>query len=98
MCYGHSTRDVKWPGFTCRCCAAYIRIARIPNDARRHSEQAPLRAEPRGAGYGRLATLAHQACKAYLLDELGLDLSEEKTKITHVEDGFDFLVGHLRRT
>jgi RNA-directed DNA polymerase len=32
-----------------------------------------------------------QACKAYLCDELGLDLSEEKTKITHIQDGVDFL-------
>src|SRR5260221_8241567 len=43
------------------------------------SEQAPLRAESRGAGCRRVVTLAHQACKAYRRDELGLDLSEEKT-------------------
>ncbi len=32
-----------------------------------------------------------EACKAFLRDEMGLELSEEKTKITHIEDGFDFL-------
>jgi RNA-directed DNA polymerase len=26
------------------------------------------------------------------LEERGLTLSEEKTKITHIEEGFDFLV------
>jgi len=32
-----------------------------------------------------------EACKTFLLDELGLELSEEKTKITHIEEGFEFL-------
>ena len=32
-----------------------------------------------------------EACKAFLRDELGLELSEEKTKITHIVDGFEFL-------
>ncbi len=35
-----------------------------------------------------------QACKAFLHDKLGLDLSEEKTKITHIQEGIDFL-GYL---
>jgi RNA-directed DNA polymerase len=32
-----------------------------------------------------------EACKAFLRDDMGLELSEEKTRITHIEDGFDFL-------
>jgi hypothetical protein len=32
-----------------------------------------------------------EACKTFLRDEMGLELSQEKTKITHIEDGFDFL-------
>jgi RNA-directed DNA polymerase len=32
-----------------------------------------------------------EACKTFLCDELGLELSDEKTKITHIEDGFEFL-------
>lgn len=32
-----------------------------------------------------------EACKTFLCDELGLELSEEKTKITHIVDGFEFL-------
>ena len=31
------------------------------------------------------------------LDERGLELSESKTKITHINDGFDFLGKHLRK-
>jgi RNA-directed DNA polymerase len=31
------------------------------------------------------------------LCERGLELSEEKTKITHIEDGFDFLGQHVRK-
>jgi RNA-directed DNA polymerase len=31
------------------------------------------------------------------LKERGLELSQEKTRITHVEDGFDFLGQHIRR-
>ena len=31
------------------------------------------------------------------LQERGLELSEEKTKITHIEDGFDFLGQHVRK-
>jgi hypothetical protein len=31
------------------------------------------------------------------LKERGLELSPEKTRITHIEDGFDFLRQHLRR-
>ncbi len=31
------------------------------------------------------------------LKERGLELSEEKTRITHVEEGFDFLGQHIRR-
>jgi RNA-directed DNA polymerase len=31
-----------------------------------------------------------EACKTVPREEMGLELSEEKTKITHIEDGFDF--------
>ena len=33
----------------------------------------------------------------YLKDKIGLELSEEKTKITHIFDGFDFLGFNLRK-
>jgi len=36
-------------------------------------------------------------CKAFLQDDLGLELSEEKTTITHVTEGFDFLGFHIFR-
>jgi RNA-directed DNA polymerase len=32
-----------------------------------------------------------EACKTFLREELGLELSDEKTRITHIEEGFDFL-------
>jgi RNA-directed DNA polymerase len=32
-----------------------------------------------------------EVCKAFLRDEMGLELSEEKTKITQIEEGFEFL-------
>lgn len=35
--------------------------------------------------------------KAFLRDELHLELSEEKTKVTHVNDGFDFLGFYIQR-
>lgn len=35
--------------------------------------------------------------KDFLLNELHLELSEEKTQITHVNDGFDFLGFHIQR-
>ena len=38
-----------------------------------------------------------QACKCFLQEELGLELSEEKTTITHIMDGFDFLGYHIFR-
>jgi RNA-directed DNA polymerase len=31
------------------------------------------------------------------LKERGLELSKEKTRITHIEEGFDFLGQHIRR-
>ena len=31
------------------------------------------------------------------LQQRGLELSEEKTRITHIEDGFDFLGQHVRK-
>ena len=31
------------------------------------------------------------------LRERGLELSPEKTRITHIEDGFDFLGQHVRK-
>jgi RNA-directed DNA polymerase len=36
-------------------------------------------------------------CIVQFLHERGLELSEEKTSITHIEDGFDFLGQHIRR-
>jgi RNA-directed DNA polymerase len=38
-----------------------------------------------------------QPLVAHFLAERGLELSHEKTSITHVDDGFDFLGQHLRR-
>jgi len=35
--------------------------------------------------------------REYLLDQCGLELSVEKTKVTHVRDGFDFLGFHLEK-
>jgi RNA-directed DNA polymerase len=35
--------------------------------------------------------------KQFLKEEMGLELNEEKTRITHVRDGFDFLGYHIRR-
>lgn len=35
--------------------------------------------------------------KIFLKEEMDLELNEEKTKITHVRDGFDFLGYHIRR-
>jgi RNA-directed DNA polymerase len=35
--------------------------------------------------------------KTYLAEELHLELSEEKTKVTHVNEGFDFLGFHIQR-
>lgn len=40
---------------------------------------------------------AKAAIKQFLADELHLELSEEKTTITHVNDGIDFLGFHLQR-
>jgi group II intron reverse transcriptase/maturase len=40
---------------------------------------------------------AKQSLKTYLETELHLELSDEKTVITHVTDGFDFLGFHIRR-
>ena len=38
-----------------------------------------------------------QPLVAHFLKERGLELSHEKTRITHVEDGFDFLAQNVRR-
>ena len=38
-----------------------------------------------------------QPLVAHFLNERGLELSHEKTRITHVEDGFDFLGQNVRR-
>ena len=38
-----------------------------------------------------------EECKRFLQEELGLELSEEKTAITHILDGFDFLGYHIFR-
>jgi RNA-directed DNA polymerase len=35
--------------------------------------------------------------KCFLADELHLELSDDKTRITHVNDGFDFLGFHIQR-
>jgi hypothetical protein len=42
-------------------------------------------------GTSAQAQCIKEACKTFLRDEMGLELSEEKTKITHIEDGFEFL-------
>ncbi|MFD8080019.1 hypothetical protein ACFV3E_46520 [Streptomyces sp. NPDC059718] len=34
---------------------------------------------------------------AEVLAPLGLRLSEEKTRVVHIDDGFDFLGHHIRR-
>lgn len=39
-----------------------------------------------------------QEIKQYLETELHLELSEEKTRITHVNEGFEFLGFHIQRT
>jgi hypothetical protein len=37
-----------------------------------------------------------ERCKEFLREELGLELSEEKTAVTHITDGFDLsLLSHL---
>src|SRR6266446_2741871 len=38
-----------------------------------------------------------EECKRFLQEEMGLELSEEKTVITHIIDGFDFLGYHIFR-
>lgn len=35
--------------------------------------------------------------KTFLAEELHLELSEEKTKLTHINDGFNFLGFHIQR-
>jgi len=40
---------------------------------------------------------AKQEIKGFLKTELHLELSEEKTRITHLNDGFDFLGFHIQR-
>src|SRR5205814_3397174 len=44
--------------------------------------------------------MAHQEVKPFIeafLQERGLTLSQEKTVITHIQDGFDFLGQHVRK-
>jgi RNA-directed DNA polymerase len=43
------------------------------------------------------ARQAKQEISQFLREELHLELSERKTKITHVNDGFEFLGFHIRR-
>jgi len=43
------------------------------------------------------ARTAKQEIKEFLWDELHIELSEEKTRITHINDGFDFLGFHIQR-
>jgi RNA-directed DNA polymerase len=43
------------------------------------------------------AEALRQDIATFLRDHLKLDLSEEKTKVTHVDEGIDFLGFHLRR-
>src|SRR6188474_771271 len=38
-----------------------------------------------------------QPLVAHFLNERGLELSHEKTSITHIDDGFDFLGQNVRR-
>ena len=40
---------------------------------------------------------AKEEIRDYLATELHLELSEEKTKLTHINDGFDFLGFHIQR-
>lgn len=40
---------------------------------------------------------AKEEIKEFLATELHLELSEEKTKLTHINDGFDFLGFHIQR-
>jgi RNA-directed DNA polymerase len=49
-----------------------------------------------GASKEILETQVMPAIKVFLL-ERGLELSEEKTKITHISDGFDFLGFNIRK-
>jgi len=48
-------------------------------------------------GTRQQAQAIKEECKTFLQDEMGLELSEEKTTITHVEDGFDFLGYRISR-
>jgi RNA-directed DNA polymerase len=41
---------------------------------------------------------AKQEIKSFLETELSLELSEDKTKITHINDGIEFLGYHIQRT
>ena len=45
----------------------------------------------------RYAESLKEKIRAFLLAECGLELSVEKTRITHVRDGFDFLGFHLEK-
>ena len=40
---------------------------------------------------------AKEKIKRLLLDEIGVELSDEKTRITHVNDGFKFLGFHIQK-
>jgi group II intron reverse transcriptase/maturase len=48
-------------------------------------------------GTKQQAQAIKEECKIFLGEEMGLELSEEKTTITHIEDGFDFLGYHISR-
>jgi len=45
----------------------------------------------------RYAESLKEEIREYLLDQCGLELSVEKTKVTHVRDGFEFLGFHLQQ-
>jgi RNA-directed DNA polymerase len=51
-----------------------------------------------GNGSRETAEAMRQELSGFLKDELKLNLSMEKTKVTHLNDGFDFLGFHLQRT
>src|SRR5713101_637678 len=48
-------------------------------------------------GTKQQAQALKEECKIFLQEEMGLELSEEKTTITHIEDGFDFLGYRISR-
>lgn len=48
-------------------------------------------------GYKEEVEALREELKKFLWDELHLELSEEKTRVTHMDDGLDFLGYHIQR-